>query len=153
MEITFSWRYPKDNLSYSSTVLLLSLFLNSKERFASCLRRALFDIVRLNLCLFFCSSILLYSVTWFHLQINSIQAAWTPWEIYVCYCFVIDLGSGPVPVVILTYMRSGSSFCGDVLQANDDVFYLFEPLRSVQFHFRESNSFNYLDDKNRWNLL
>lgn len=60
-----------------------------------------------------------------------------------------DLGSGPVPVVILTYMRSGSSFCGDVLQASDDVFYLFEPLRNVQFHFRNSSAFDYLDDKKR----
>nr|XP_034301080.1 uncharacterized protein LOC117681315 isoform X2 [Crassostrea gigas] len=58
-------------------------------------------------------------------------------------------GSGPVPVVILTYMRSGSSFCGDVLQASDDVFYLFEPLRNVQFHFRNSSAFDYLDDKKR----
>lgn len=60
-----------------------------------------------------------------------------------------DLGSGPVPVVILTYMRSGSSFCGDVLQASDDVFYLFEPLRTIQFHFRKSNTFYYLNGNNR----
>lgn len=58
-------------------------------------------------------------------------------------------GGGPVPVVILTYMRSGSSFFGEVLQASDDVFYLFEPLRTVQFHFRKSNTFYYLNGKNR----
>jgi hypothetical protein len=32
--------------------------------------------------------------------------------------------SHPTPIVILTYMRSGSSLVGDVLQQNKDVFYL-----------------------------
>nr|XP_034301083.1 carbohydrate sulfotransferase 1 [Crassostrea gigas] len=54
-----------------------------------------------------------------------------------------------MPVVILTYMRSGSSFFGEVLQASDDVFYLFEPLRTIQFHFRKSNTFYYLNGNNR----
>ncbi|XP_062600211.1 carbohydrate sulfotransferase 1-like, partial [Saccostrea cucullata] len=56
---------------------------------------------------------------------------------------------GPVPAVILTYMRSGSSFFGEMLQASEDVFYLFEPLRTIQFHIRKSNTFRYLDGGSR----
>ncbi|XP_061164345.1 carbohydrate sulfotransferase 1-like [Saccostrea echinata] len=57
--------------------------------------------------------------------------------------------SGPMPAVILTYMRSGSSFFGEMLQASEDVFYLFEPLRTIQFHIRKSNTFRYLDGGSR----
>ncbi|KAK3088536.1 hypothetical protein FSP39_020268, partial [Pinctada imbricata] len=39
----------------------------------------------------------------------------------------------PSPILILTYMRSGSTFLGDVIQASPDVFYIFEPLWSVQY--------------------
>ncbi|XP_046558332.1 carbohydrate sulfotransferase 1-like [Haliotis rubra] len=35
-------------------------------------------------------------------------------------------------VVLLTYMRSGSTFTGDVIQNNPDVFYVFEPLHSIE---------------------
>ncbi|XP_046580091.1 uncharacterized protein LOC124287636 [Haliotis rubra] len=31
-------------------------------------------------------------------------------------------------VILLTYMRSGSTFTGDILSAHPDVFYFFEPL-------------------------
>lgn len=39
-------------------------------------------------------------------------------------------------VVILTYMRSGSTFTGDIIQRNPDVFYVFEPLHSVERFLR-----------------
>ncbi|XP_041372030.1 carbohydrate sulfotransferase 1-like isoform X3 [Gigantopelta aegis] len=34
-------------------------------------------------------------------------------------------------VIILTYMRSGSSLTGDIIQQSPDVFYVYEPLHSV----------------------
>ncbi|XP_060080734.1 carbohydrate sulfotransferase 5-like [Ylistrum balloti] len=37
----------------------------------------------------------------------------------------------PIPVIILTYMRSGSSFLGEILQANPDTFYWFEPVHEI----------------------
>lgn len=37
----------------------------------------------------------------------------------------------PVQVLVFTYMRSGSSLVGDILQHNDDAFYVYEPLRSL----------------------
>ena len=36
------------------------------------------------------------------------------------------------PVIILGYMRSGSSLTGDILQQNSDAFYVFEPLHDLQ---------------------
>ncbi|XP_045208977.2 carbohydrate sulfotransferase 1-like [Mercenaria mercenaria] len=41
---------------------------------------------------------------------------------------------GPVQVLILTYMRSGSSLTGDILQHSQGSFYVFEPLRSLCPH-------------------
>lgn len=35
-------------------------------------------------------------------------------------------------VLLLTYMRSGSSLTGDILQQPEDAFYVFEPLKNVQ---------------------
>ncbi|XP_069119137.1 carbohydrate sulfotransferase 1-like [Argopecten irradians] len=42
-------------------------------------------------------------------------------------------------------MRSGSSFLGNVLQANPDVFYLFEPLHAIQFAVRDRETFTFLN--------
>jgi len=39
--------------------------------------------------------------------------------------------SGVSSVVVLTYMRSGSSLTGDILQHTNDTFYVFEPYRSL----------------------
>ena len=36
------------------------------------------------------------------------------------------------PVILLGYMRSGSSLTGDILQQNSDVFYVYEPLHDLQ---------------------
>ncbi|XP_060603974.1 uncharacterized protein LOC132756848 [Ruditapes philippinarum] len=41
-------------------------------------------------------------------------------------------------VVLLTYMRSGSSLTGEILQQNEHVFYVFEPLR-VLSHLVKTN--------------
>lgn len=57
--------------------------------------------------------------------------------------------SHPTPIVILTYMRSGSSFVGDVLQQNKDVFYLFEPLRLPQFAIRKNKTYHSLNGDKR----
>ncbi|XP_045166419.2 uncharacterized protein LOC123529901 [Mercenaria mercenaria] len=35
-------------------------------------------------------------------------------------------------VILLTYMRSGSSLTGDILQQNSNVFYVYEPLRILR---------------------
>ncbi|XP_071103319.1 carbohydrate sulfotransferase 1-like [Haliotis cracherodii] len=44
--------------------------------------------------------------------------------------------SRPTPeatkVILLAYMRTGSSFTGDIIQQSPDVFYMFEPLFSVE---------------------
>ena len=39
--------------------------------------------------------------------------------------------SQPVSVLILTYMRSGSSLTGDILQHSGGAFYVYEPFRSL----------------------
>ncbi|XP_050406810.1 carbohydrate sulfotransferase 1 [Patella vulgata] len=39
---------------------------------------------------------------------------------------------GPTFVLILAYMRSGSSFTGDLIQHHPDVFYRFEPLYNLK---------------------
>ncbi|XP_069105720.1 carbohydrate sulfotransferase 1-like [Argopecten irradians] len=46
---------------------------------------------------------------------------------------------GPTPIILMAYFRSGSSFVGDLIQAHDDVFYLFEPLRAPTTRFRLLN--------------
>ncbi|XP_063420489.1 uncharacterized protein LOC134705699 [Mytilus trossulus] len=55
----------------------------------------------------------------------------------------------PAPIVILTYMRSGSSLVGDILQQGKDVFYLFEPLRLAQFRLRKKQPYYNLDGNER----
>ncbi|XP_046345891.2 carbohydrate sulfotransferase 3-like isoform X1 [Haliotis rufescens] len=42
-------------------------------------------------------------------------------------------------VVILTYMRSGSSFTGEIIQRSPDVFYVFEPLYSYSRLINQSS--------------
>ncbi|KAL4225447.1 hypothetical protein ACF0H5_016137 [Mactra antiquata] len=39
---------------------------------------------------------------------------------------------GPIPVLLLTYMRSGSSLTGDILQHARGAFYVYEPLHLIQ---------------------
>ncbi|KAK7089270.1 hypothetical protein V1264_024795 [Littorina saxatilis] len=44
-----------------------------------------------------------------------------------------------VKVIILTYMRSGSSMTGDVFNHHPEVFYVYEPLWSLQRYFTNDN--------------
>ncbi|XP_060067731.1 carbohydrate sulfotransferase 5-like [Ylistrum balloti] len=55
----------------------------------------------------------------------------------------------PIPVILLTYMRSGSSFLGSVLQTNPDVYYLFEPLHAIQMAVRSQETFTFLNGTSR----
>ncbi|KAL4225910.1 Carbohydrate sulfotransferase 1 [Mactra antiquata] len=48
-------------------------------------------------------------------------------------------------VILLTYMRSGSSLTGDILQKSPDTFYIFEPLRSADFANREKKTVRYIN--------
>ena len=36
--------------------------------------------------------------------------------------------------MIVTYMRSGSTFTGDLFNQNPDVFYVFEPLHAIRLY-------------------
>ena len=49
---------------------------------------------------------------------------------------VADFGnnSTPIPttVIVVTYMRSGSSLTGDILQQSPGAFYIYEPLRELE---------------------
>ncbi|KAL5019451.1 hypothetical protein ScPMuIL_002343 [Solemya velum] len=38
----------------------------------------------------------------------------------------------PIPVVIVTYMRSGSTLTGDILQQDPNSFYMYEPFRNLK---------------------
>ncbi|KAJ7365189.1 hypothetical protein OS493_007840 [Desmophyllum pertusum] len=46
-------------------------------------------------------------------------------------------------IVIMSYPRSGSSFLGDVFNHHPEVFYLFEPLRTVQRSFSKDSVFEF----------
>ncbi|XP_045165005.2 carbohydrate sulfotransferase 6-like [Mercenaria mercenaria] len=48
-------------------------------------------------------------------------------------------------VILLTYMRSGSSLTGDILQQPKDTFYLFEPLKSAEHIQKRNGSISYLN--------
>jgi len=48
-------------------------------------------------------------------------------------------------LIILTYMRSGSSFTGDIFQHNAKTFYVYEPLYTLQKMIENSRIFRYLD--------
>ena len=51
--------------------------------------------------------------------------------------------SGITGVVIVTYMRSGSSLTGDILQQSPDVFYVYEPLQAFNiFNTRSADATN-----------
>ncbi|CAG5118828.1 unnamed protein product, partial [Candidula unifasciata] len=40
-------------------------------------------------------------------------------------------------LIILTYMRCGSSFTGNIIQESPDVFYFFEPFRDLMTHLAD----------------
>ncbi len=47
----------------------------------------------------------------------------------------------PLRVIILTQMRSGSSFTGELFNNNDDFFYLFEPLHYLEPKFYANQTY------------
>ena len=49
------------------------------------------------------------------------------------------------PVIILTYMRSGSSLTGEIMQQHPDAFYVFEPLRMLTITFRDKLPLQFLN--------
>ncbi|XP_078355232.1 carbohydrate sulfotransferase 5-like [Oculina patagonica] len=48
-----------------------------------------------------------------------------------------------VNIVIMSYPRSGSSFLGDIFNHHPGVFYLFEPLRTVQMSYTTNSLFEF----------
>ncbi|WAR04131.1 hypothetical protein MAR_019500 [Mya arenaria] len=48
------------------------------------------------------------------------------------YANVVDYWDNVTSLLLLTYMRSGSSLAGDILQQAQESFYLYEPLHSVE---------------------
>ena len=50
-----------------------------------------------------------------------------------------------VKLIILTYMRSGSSFTGDLFNNHPSVFYVFEPLWSTQKYFNKGVPIHFID--------
>ncbi|RUS69284.1 hypothetical protein EGW08_022952 [Elysia chlorotica] len=56
-----------------------------------------------------------------------------------------ERGPRPTKLIILTYMRSGSSYVGNLLERSPQVYYLYEPLYSTQVNFGHWGKFRYLD--------
>ena len=48
-----------------------------------------------------------------------------------------------IKIIILSFPRSGSSFLGDIFNHHPSVFYLYEPLRTVQRRFSEDSLFEF----------
>ena len=62
----------------------------------------------------------------------------------------INTTNARINVIILTHMRSGSSFTGNMFNFHPDVFYLFEPLnelRMVKYGDRDLGEWSSLDEK------
>ncbi|XP_069103591.1 carbohydrate sulfotransferase 1-like [Argopecten irradians] len=57
---------------------------------------------------------------------------------------------GPTPILLVTYMRSGSSFVGDLLKINPKTFYSFEPLHKLQAEVIKEKPVYYLDGTLRY---
>ena len=56
---------------------------------------------------------------------------------------------GPTQVLLLTYMRSGSSLVGDILQHMPDAFYVYEPLRMLGVINKRNASIRYVNGTTR----
>ncbi|XP_059159247.1 carbohydrate sulfotransferase 4-like isoform X3 [Physella acuta] len=54
-----------------------------------------------------------------------------------------------IKVIVLSYMRSGSTLCGDVLQVHPDVFYVYEPLLYLWDHYVPLKRSRDVDIRNR----
>ncbi|XP_021347958.1 uncharacterized protein LOC110446936 isoform X2 [Mizuhopecten yessoensis] len=58
---------------------------------------------------------------------------------------VFQHSAGPTPIILHTYMRSGSSFVGDLLKAGTGTYYTFEPIHALQFTIRHMVPIRYLN--------
>ena len=50
-------------------------------------------------------------------------------------------------VIILTYMRSGSTFTGSLFNQHPQVFYYYEPLWTFDFYFKNNHTAYFLDEE------
>lgn len=61
-----------------------------------------------------------------------------------------NIAGRPVQVLILTYMRSGSSLTGDILQHSPGAFYLYEPFRALGHKSSDSFTIQYANGTIRY---
>lgn len=55
-------------------------------------------------------------------------------------------GAGPAKIVlIVAYLRSGSTFTASLLTQNPEVFYVFEPLHTIQTNLHKYNRLRYIN--------
>lgn len=66
----------------------------------------------------------------------------TPTSSHVGATAATDSASPSIAVIVLTYMRSGSSLVGDILQQSPGAFYIYEPLHVLQFMSEEKSASN-----------
>jgi len=59
--------------------------------------------------------------------------------------FSFTLATEFTAIVLLTYMRSGSSLTGDILQQAPGVFYIFEPFKVLDIAQRREKSISFLN--------
>lgn len=52
-------------------------------------------------------------------------------------------------VIVITYMRSGSSLTGDILQHSPGAFFLYEPLRRLSFLARDRFNLTFVNGSYR----
>ena len=50
-------------------------------------------------------------------------------------------------LILLTYMRSGSSFAGEIFNNHPEVFYVYEPLWATEQYYKNGQPIMYLDKK------
>ena len=53
----------------------------------------------------------------------------------------------PVPVVIVSYMRSGTTLMSAILEKHPDVFSIFEPLHALKRVMENNESLTFLDGR------
>lgn len=56
-------------------------------------------------------------------------------------------------ILLVTYMRSGSSLTGDILQHSPGAFYAYEPFRSISKMNSSSATINYVNGTKRYVCL
>lgn len=61
--------------------------------------------------------------------------------------------SSPIQVIVFTYMRSGSSLVGDILQHGDEAFYVFEPLHQLGARNYSTDTITFVNGTTRFVYL